>query len=605
MVSWPVKRLFLLAIFDTALFVLTMSMAFLARLEEIPIDRMLPILAFLLIVRLPLLLVSGTYSVSLQFTGLRDMVWILGAVTATSLLAAGAVVVGRMADWAIGSAPFGVIAIEWAFACVALSLSRLSRRTVALWFNRKKGKRTLIIGAGGAAEQIIRSMYLTKDFDCVPIALLDDDPRKLNSTIHGAPVVGTTSDIAKFAPLYRIETVIVAIPTAPTKKVRQWFDECARAGVSEVLVLPDISELFDGQVTLKDIRKISLHDLLGREAVKVDLAAIRPTIEGRVVMVTGGAGSIGSEICRQVARLKPAALCILDQDETGLFHIEQELKSRHPGLRVAPLVADVTDAARIGELFSEHRPSMVFHAAAYKHVPMMEDNVEEAVCNNVVGTLIVARAAEACEVERFVLISSDKAVEPVSVMGKTKRVGELLISELARKGRTRFMSVRFGNVLGSRGSVIETFQNQIASGGPLTVTHPEMVRYFMLTSEAVLLVLQAGALGEGGETFILDMGQPVKIMDLAQEMIRLAGLTPGREIEVKITGIRPGERLFEKLHFEDEQLAPTAHAKIRVVRGRRAGPSAVSAVEGFASGKGRISAQELLDSILSVAAVSS
>jgi FlaA1/EpsC-like NDP-sugar epimerase len=335
-------------------------------------------------------------------------------------------------------------------------------------------------------------------------------------------------------------------------------------------------------------------ELLGRDPVRVDPEALRPLIRGRAVLVTGGVGSIGSELCRQIAPLDPSALQILDQDETGLFRIEQELRSAFPRLHLVPILADATQAASIRSIFARCRPFLVFHAAAYKHVPIMEANPDEAVRNNVVGVAVVGRAAQEAGASRFVFISSDKAVEPTSILGKTKRIGELAVAELNRSGRTRFMSVRFGNVMGSRGSAVETFLEQIRAGGPVTITHPEMERYFMLASEAVLLILQAAAFGQGGETFILDMGRPIRILDLARGLMRRAG----REVPIRVVGMRPGERLTEKLFFDDETPLTTQHPKIFVARGEAGGGSTLSQIDAYAAGRWPGSAVEFLDAVL-------
>lgn len=598
-VSMPVVRLLALVLIDILLSIGSMSMAFLARLEEIPINRMGPFLVFTVMVRVTVLIVSGSYSVSLRFTSLGDMLRILGLVSVSSLIGAAAVAWGRKMDWAVGSAPYGVVAIDWAFACVAISASRLGRRSVEMVLRqRKAGKRALVIGAGAAGEQIIRSMLSTKGNEYSPVAFLDDDASKQNLTIHGVKVVGRTDAISAVSSKYHITTIIVAIPSAPSSVVRKWFNDSKQAGVTEVLILPTISEIFADRVSIRDIRRLSLEDLLGRDVVRVDPDALRHLISGKKVLVTGSGGSIGSEICRQVGRLDPSMLIMIDQDETGLFRIEQELRTEFPSLALTCLVTDVADATRTTALFQTHHPYVVFHAAAYKHVPMMEVNPEEAVRNNVIGTAIVAQAASNAQVDRFVFISTDKAVEPASIMGKTKRLGELIISEMSRTSPTRFMNVRFGNVMGSRGSVIETFQKQIEQGGPVTVTHPEMTRFFMLTSEAVLLVLQAAAFGVGGETFILDMGHPIRIMDLAEEMIRLAGLDPGKDIPIEIVGTRPGERMHEKLHYDDEVLTPTDHPKVLLARTSRGALPVLGAIERYASGKASIGSREFLDSLL-------
>jgi FlaA1/EpsC-like NDP-sugar epimerase len=380
-------------------------------------------------------------------------------------------------------------------------------------------------------------------------------------------VLGTTADLARVAEKKRATQALITIANAPGREMRRIAEIC-RARSMPAKVIPGIYEIVGGQVNLSRIRELKIEDLLGREPVALDQSALSEELRGKIVMVTGAGGSIGSELCRQVCRFAPARLVLLEQAENALFNIHREIQAAYPDQQVVPLVADICDERRVHWAMRTYHPEVVLHAAAHKHVPMMEWNPDEAVRNNVFGTVTLANAAHEQGVSMFVMISTDKAVNPTSVMGATKRVAEIYAQVLARHSRTRFVTVRFGNVLGSAGSVIPIFEEQIARGGPITVTHPDMKRYFMTIPEACQLVLQAGTMGSGGEIFILDMGEPVKIVDLARDMIELCGLVPGEDIEIQFTGLRPGEKLFEELSVSDENADKTRHSKIFVGRGR-------------------------------------
>ncbi len=379
-------------------------------------------------------------------------------------------------------------------------------------------------------------------------------------------MLGKRTEIPQLAEKYEVEELLIAMPSVASRVIRETVDLGRRAGLKQIKILPGFHELISGRVGLADIREVQLEDLLGREPVHIAVREIESYLKDKVVLVTGAAGSIGSELCRQIAKFNPKELFALDQDETGLFYIENELREKFSDLKLHAIIADIRDQPKIERIFSQVRPQVIFHAAAYKHVPLMELHPDEAVKNNIFGTLVVAEAAQKWGAEKFVLISTDKAVNPTSVMGATKRVAEMLIQALNCHGKTQFTAVRFGNVLGSRGSVIPVFQEQIKRGGPVTVTHGDMKRYFMITSEAVLLVLQAGAMGQGGEVFILHMGEPVRIEDLAREMIRLSGYEPDKDIPIVFTGQRPGEKLFEELLTSEEGTIATRHEKIFVAK---------------------------------------
>jgi FlaA1/EpsC-like NDP-sugar epimerase len=437
-------------------------------------------------------------------------------------------------------------------------------------------KGLLIYGAGAAGRALLREIRSNPSLGYRVIGFLDDDPKKRNADILGLPVLGTGRDAAHIVDSYRnrspkIEEIVIAMPSATGRQMWEALANCRAAGVA-CKTIPGISELLSGRVLSAQIRNISLEDLLGREQVQLEEGRIHESLSSRSVLVTGGAGSIGSELCRQIAYYGPERLIPFDQAESDLYKIDLELRQRFPSVNVVPEIGDIRDPLRIEEVICRHRVDSIFHAAAYKHVPMMENQVLEAVRNNILGTWNLAQAAQRNQVSRFLMISSDKAVNPANIMGLTKRVAELIVSGIQESGggeETQFVSVRFGNVLGSNGSVVPLFQAQIAAGGPVTVTHPEVRRYFMTVREAVQLVLQASTMGNGSEIFVLDMGEPVRILDLATNMIRLAGFIPNEDIEIRITGLRPGEKLFEELMTRGENIQSTYHEKIKIFQGPR------------------------------------
>jgi FlaA1/EpsC-like NDP-sugar epimerase len=419
----------------------------------------------------------------------------------------------------------------------------------------------LLIGAGSAGVQVARQVASRPDMGIAPVGFLDDDPIKHGSEVHGVRVLGGTEALVDMVSRHQITEVIITIAHASTAEIRRIVGLCDEAGVT-TKIIPGLHEILDGRVELSRIRSVSIDDLLGREAVSLDLDLVSSFIAGQSVLVTGAGGSIGSELCRQIARLAPERLVLVERAEPSLFYVHRELHAAFPDLEIVAAMADVGDGERIDAIFERYTPQVVFHAAAHKHVPLMEHNAGEAIKNNVFGTRTVARAADRFRAGTFVLVSTDKAVNPTSVMGATKRVAEVLVQAMGQGSETRYVAVRFGNVLGSAGSVIPIFREQIAAGGPVTVTHPDMQRYFMTIPEASQLVVQAGAMGEGGEIFALDMGEPVRIVDLAEDMIRLSGLEPGADIDIVFSGIRPGEKLFEELGFDAEAMDKTRHPKI-------------------------------------------
>ena len=471
--------------------------------------------------------------------------------------------------------PFGVLATNFFLGLVLLMGIRASRRLYGEARQRKLradgGERTrvILIGAGEAGVLVAREIASRPDLRLEPVGFVDDDPHKQGIRIGGLHVLGTTAQLIDIAETKRVKRALITIANASGDSIRRVTTLCREGGL-DVKIIPGIYEILGDHVNLSRIREVAIEDLLGREPVQLDEAQLNDSLGGSVVLVTGAGGSIGSELCRQVCRFAPAKLILVERFENALFEIHRELVALHPDLVIIPAIGDVCDQKRMEQVFSEHRPATVFHAAAHKHVPMMESNPGEAVKNNIGGTRIVANLADRTGVARFVMISTDKAVNPTSVMGASKRAAEIYTQALAARSKTRFVTVRFGNVLGSNGSVIPIFKQQIAAGGPVTVTHPEMRRYFMTIPEASQLVLQAGAMGQGGEIFILDMGEPVKIVDLARDLISLSGFRPDIDMKIRFSGVRPGEKLFEELSTDAESADKTKHPKIFIGRVRSA-----------------------------------
>ncbi len=434
-------------------------------------------------------------------------------------------------------------------------------RAASRILNQADQRRTLIAGAGAAGRIMVRELTENPELGMTPVGFLDDDVRKRGQRLAGLPVFGSLSELPQVVARKKIHEVIIAMPSARGTVVRDVARAALDSGI-KARTMPGISDIVTGRVSVNSLRTIELEDLLRREPIQTNLDQVRTLATNRTVLVTGAGGSIGSELARQIAALSPATLVILDHAENPVFHVQNELRAAYPGLHVVPVIADVRDRRRMHGVLDRHRPFSVFHAAAHKHVPLMEENPMEAVTNNVKGTQNLVDASVAAGVEHLVFISTDKAVRPTSVMGATKRVAEHVVRHAALKHGKNYVAVRFGNVLGSEGSVVPTFLAQIRAGGPVTVTHPEMRRFFMTIPEAVQLVLQAGALGRGGELFMLDMGEMVKIVDLARDLIRLSGLEVGTDIEIRFTGMRPGEKLYEEMFFEHERSEPTDHPKV-------------------------------------------
>ncbi len=507
----------------------------------------------------------GLYRGLWRFASMPDLIRIFKAISLASL----ATTMAGMVVFRLAGVPRSVLLLSPLLLLFGLMGSRLCYRLFKdqrLQLRKKEGKRTLVVGAGQAGELLIRDLINHQEYQ--PIALIDDDRKKHDREIHGVRVYGDLGELRQIVKLLDVELVMFAIPSAGKDTVKRLIAECVKAGV-ECKTLPSLHEMASGQVEAGQLRSITLEDLLGRESVELDQQAIANYLHKKTVLVTGAGGSIGSELCRQVAGLNPSRLVIFDQGEFNLYSIDNEMRTTFSDLEIVTVLGDVKNKDRVDWVFRKFSPDVVFHAAAYKHVPMVELNPAEGVQNNVTGTKVVADAADRYESERFVLVSTDKAVNPANVMGATKRVAELYCQNQAARSNTRFITTRFGNVLGSAGSVVPLFQQQIQDGGPITVTHRDICRYFMTIPESVSLILQAGAMGKGGEIFVLDMGEPVLIKDLAEQMIKLSGKKPGEDIEIVYTGLRPGEKLFEEIFHESENLKGTAHPKLLLAKSRQ------------------------------------
>ena len=562
------KRRLLVFCVDLILISLAFTLSFLLRFDfRVPSDILNLYQQGLVVVLLtkPLVfLVSGLYRNIWRYASLQDGIEILKVVTVSSIITAFLVFYLRH----FAPYPRSIFILDWFLLLGMVVASRLVwrvyRETVIMPRRNLSGKRTLIVGAGEAGSLLLKEIRRQQDSAFQVVGFVDDAPQKAGMKLHGIDVLGTTKQLATLINAHLIEDVIIAIPTAAGNAMRDIIKSCEHCKV-RFKTLPAISDIIEGKISVSQIKDVDICDLLGRDPVELNQRAIRNYLEGKRILVTGAAGSIGSEICRQVARFSPAKLIVLDSAETPLYQIEKELSESYPDMRLAPVLADIRQAARLDYVFEAFAPEVVFHAAAYKHVPMIEYNPVEAVTNNIMGTRLLAEKANSFGVQNFVMISTDKAVNPTNVMGASKRAAELFVQALSRQSTTNFTTVRFGNVLGSSGSVIPLFKEQIASGGPVTVTHPDVIRYFMTIPEASQLVLQAGCIGNGGEIFVLDMGKPVKIVDLAEELISLSGLTPHEDIEIVFTGLRPGEKLYEELLVAGEGVKPTAHQKIKVL----------------------------------------
>ncbi|MBL8076448.1 MAG: polysaccharide biosynthesis protein [Anaerolineales bacterium] len=553
---------------DFALIIVSVLGSFALRLDVIQLPFYFPAALIMCIValaiKIPVYFAFGLYRRLWMYASTNELRQITFAVTAASVLTSGVMILLISLNSIQPGMPRSALGIDWLLSLVLIGGSRFALRLLSEQSHTPrdgKAKRTLIIGAGDAGALVVRELQKSSQLNLVPIGFLDDDPAKQNHQIYGISVIGKVEKIASVLENQQVDEVVIAIPSAPGNIIRLVNDACRQKGIPS-RTMPGIYELLGGKVSVNRLREVDITDLLRRKPVKIDDQLIGANLTGKRILITGAGGSIGREICRQVARWSPASLVLLGHGENSIFESLLELKENFPSLSISPVIADVRDAGRIQEMFRLHQPQVVFHAAAHKHVPLMEANVEEAITNNVLGTRNVVEAATKFGVARLVLISTDKAVRPISIMGATKRLAEMTVLDAAHRSGNAYSVVRFGNVLGSRGSVVPLFKNQIARGGPVTVTHPEMYRYFMTIPEAVHLVLQASSMGKGGEVFMLNMGEQVRILDLAEDLIKLSGLEPHRDVEISFTGIRPGEKLREDLWEEGMQFKPTQHSEI-------------------------------------------
>lgn len=554
---------------DVALVAVSVLGSFALRLDVSELPYYFPAVVLMgvvaLLIKIPVYFFFGLYRRLWIYASTGELRVITVAVTSASALVSGVMLLLIAAGRVLPGMPRSALGIDWLLSLVLIGGSRfalriLAEQSMASRPNRK-GRRVLIVGAGDAGALVARELQKSPQLNLVPAGFLDDDPAKQKHSIYGVTVVGAINDLSSAIDLYRVNEVVIAIPSAPGKLVRAINDICRIKGVAS-RTIPGIYELIGGKVSVNRLREVDITDLLRREPVRVNDEAVGAALAGKRVLVTGAGGSIGRELCRQIARREPSELVLLGHGENSVFETLLELKQDYPTLSLSPVIADIRNIERLMQVFARWQPQIVFHAAAHKHVSLMEANIAEAVSNNVVGTRNVVQAALCQNVERFVLISTDKAVRPSSIYGATKRLAEMIILDAAQSAAQAFSVVRFGNVLGSRGSIIPIFKSQIASGGPVTITHPDMYRFFMTIPEAVYLVLQAASMEAGGETFVLNMGEPVRILDLAEDLIRLSGLEPYRDIEISYTGIRAGEKLTEELWDEGTPLMQTLHPDI-------------------------------------------
>jgi FlaA1/EpsC-like NDP-sugar epimerase len=554
---------------DVVLLSACAPLAFAARYEGLWGPEIGDMLRVFLITSVPLklavLIGLGLYRRLWRYASVSDLEMLVSA-AAVSAVIDGAL--GAFVLPSLGLTPsrlsYAVILLNACLCAVAIALPRLALRMVTRRDRRSRhggSRRAIIVGAGAAGGMIVKELAENPQLGILPVAVLDDDPSKHRLRLHNVPVLGSLGSLEVIAATVAATDVVIAMPSASGRTIREVVRQASGAGLTTRTV-PGLYEILSGEKRVNALRQVEIQDLLRRDPIKTDIAQVASLVTDQVVMVTGAGGSIGSELCRQLARLEPERIVAVGRGENSIFELLQEFARSFPKVRIDPVIADVRDHSRMARVIATHRPFSVFHAAAHKHVPLMEANVAEAVLNNVLGTQNVVSLCAEHNVEHFVLISTDKAVRPTSVMGATKRIAEHLVHQCAMESKSGYVAVRFGNVLGSRGSVVPTFMRQIADGGPVTITHPDMTRYFMTIPEAVQLVLQAAALGNEGEVFVLDMGEPVRVFDLATDLIRLSGLEPDVDIEVRFTGTRPGEKLFEELFFKGADVTPTIHPKI-------------------------------------------
>ncbi|MDO8663821.1 MAG: nucleoside-diphosphate sugar epimerase/dehydratase [Candidatus Wildermuthbacteria bacterium] len=562
------KSVFLIA--DVISISAAIYLAFLLRFEwQIPdpyLQNAFWMIILAIVFTLPSFLFFRLYSFSWSYVSTQELISLTKALISAWIFLEASLFVLQTQPIFSGF-PRSTLFISFILAFIFSGGTRFAKRIYLQLFRDKKEdkERILIVGAGATGEQTLRNI-LSSMSDYQPVGFIDDDQTKQGILIHGIKVLGRVEDIPRIVAQNSIESMIIAFPAAGSRVIRRAVELGRIAKLKKIKIIPSIGDIINGQASIGELREVEVEDLLGREPVSLDKTAISGFLGNKKILITGSAGSIGSELCRQIVKFNPSSILLLDQDETGIFNILNDLKGRFPKPKVFSSVGDVLDEERIDRIFKNFRPQIVFHAAAYKHVPLMEENPDEAVKNNIFGTEVLARASLKYEVEKFIFVSTDKAVKPSSVMGVTKRVGEMICQSLNLDASAKFISVRFGNVLNSRGSVIPVFREQIKKGGPVEITHPDMQRYFMTTSEACLLVMQAGAMGQGGEVFVLDMGEPIKILDLAKEMIRLSGLEPDKDVPIVFIGIRPGEKLSEETLTAEEGIIATQNQKIFIAK---------------------------------------
>lgn len=556
---------------DAILTVLSILGAYILRLELVEVfsnyyRSLLWMLVVSLVLKLLVYYLFGLYRRMWIYASMRELRLVVIAVTAASMLVSGVMLLLFYNRFFI-SFPRSVLAIDWITSIIFVGGLRFGLRMMAESKNTRNGvkgttqRSALIIGAGDAGAMVAKELQKNSQLNLNPVGFLDDNPDKFKQQIHGIPVIGKLRELSRVIETRGIQEVVIAIPSAPGRIVRLVSDVCRKYHIP-YRTMPGLYELLGGKVNVSRLREVDITDLLRREPAQINGSQVGAILSGKTVLVTGAGGSIGTELCRQIAQWKPSSLILLGHGENSIFETYLEIKEGYPELDLSASITDIRDHTRLAQEFDRYQPQVVFHAAAHKHVPLMENNVEECVLNNVLGTKNVIECANKADVDRLVMISTDKAIRPVNVMGATKRLAEMLVLDAAERTGKPFAVVRFGNVLGSRGSVVPLFKRQIAHGGPVTVTHPKMKRYFMTIPEAVHLVLQAASIGKGGETFILNMGEQIKIVDLAEDLIRLSGLEPGKDIEIVFTGIRDGEKLSEDLWNEGRHFEKTLHPDI-------------------------------------------
>jgi FlaA1/EpsC-like NDP-sugar epimerase len=554
---------------DLLVIVISVMGSFALRLDAGELPFYFPAIAMMalvsLLVKTPIYYFFGLYRRMWIYASISELKLIASAVTTASIAASGVMLLLLSAELIRPGMPRSALGIDWLLSLVLIGASRFALRILAEQGATLNGDahKALVIGAGDAGALVVREMQRTDKISYLPIGFLDDDPAKQKQEIYGVPVIGKLNDLEKVLKNHPVDEVIFAIPSLPGKFVREAANTCRKADIP-FRTMPGIYELLGGKINVSRLRNVDITDLLRRQPARTNEKLLGASLNGKRVLVTGAGGSIGSELCRQISRWQPEELILLGHGENSIYEVLMELQEDYPALKLIPVIADIRHAERLERIFEKYRPQVIFHAAAHKHVPLMEarTNIEEAITNNVLGTQRLVQVALDADVERLVMISTDKAVNPSNVYGATKRLAEMLILDAAKQNARAFTVVRFGNVLGSRGSIIPKFKRQIARGGPVTITHPNMERFFMTIPEAVHLVLQAAAMGQGGETFVLNMGEPVSILGLAKDLIRLSGLEPDEDIEIAFTGVRPGEKMTEILWEADTGYNQTEHPDI-------------------------------------------